>query len=87
MIVTNVATLKSRLSHFLELVKKGSEVVVTSHRHPVGKLVPYEEEDDLHIISPPCSSRILLKIKGVKPLEPIDVVRLLRSDRDNHFQQ
>ncbi len=78
----NVVDLKSHLSHFLQLVKQGAEVVVTSHRHPVGKLVPYSETESMNVLPPRRSSRTLLKIKGVKPLRAVDVVGLLRADRD-----
>ena len=78
----SVASLKSHLSYFLQLVKSGSEVIVTSHRQPVGKLVPYKEDRDFDILPPSRPLQTLLKIKGVKPKEPIDVVRLLRMDRD-----
>ena len=78
----SVASLKSHLSHFLKLVGEGSEVVVTSHRHPVGKLVPYAEDDSLEILPARRPPRALLKLKGGKPLRPVDVVALLREDRD-----
>lgn len=37
---TNVADLKQNLSHCLHLVEAGAEVLVTSHRRPVARLVP-----------------------------------------------
>ncbi len=77
-----VASLKSHLSHFLELVKLGEEVVITSHRHPVGKLVPFDRHEKLHILIPSLPVKSLRKLDGVKPLKPVDVVRLLREDRD-----
>jgi prevent-host-death family protein len=36
----NIATLKGKLSHYLKLVQKGQEVVVTSHRHRVARILP-----------------------------------------------
>ena len=78
----SVANLKSRLSHFLRLVRGGAEVVITSHDHPVGKLVPYREENGLRIIPATRPVSDFWKIKGVKPLKPVDVVALLREDRD-----
>ncbi len=77
-----VASFKTHLSHVLKLVKRGSAVVITSHRHPVGKLVPYTEDQGLDILPPTLSSRALQKIKGIKPLHRVDVIRLLRADRD-----
>jgi prevent-host-death family protein len=78
----NIVELKSRLSHFLQLVQRGAEVVVTSHRHPVGKLVPYSEKDGMNILPARHASQTLRKIKGVKPLRAVDVVGLLRAERD-----
>ncbi len=37
----NVATLKAKLSEYLGLAKRGQEVVVTDHKMPVAKLVPF----------------------------------------------
>ena len=38
--IVNVATLKERLSYYLNLVKSGEEVIVTSHRHQVARILP-----------------------------------------------
>jgi prevent-host-death family protein len=37
----NVATLKAKLSEYLGLAKGGQVVVVTDHKMPVAKLVPF----------------------------------------------
>ena len=70
----SVADLKNNLSGYLEAVKNGREIMVTSHRHPIARLVPIENSlSDLGIIpaSKPISS--LKKIKGISlnfdPLE------------------
>ena len=36
----NIATLKEKLSYYLKLVQRGQEIVVTSHRHQVARIVP-----------------------------------------------
>jgi prevent-host-death family protein len=41
MIQTNISTVKSQLSSYLERVKGGEEVVIADRNHPVAKLVPY----------------------------------------------
>ena len=33
----SVATLKSNLSRYLAAVKRGKEIVITSHRHPIAR--------------------------------------------------
>ena len=38
--IVNIATLKEKLSHYLKLVQQGEEVVVTSHRHRVARILP-----------------------------------------------
>jgi prevent-host-death family protein len=71
----SVATLKSKLSQYLEAVKKGKEIIVTSHQHPVARLLPVEKSPAaLEIAAPairPISS--LREIKGTKlKFDPVD---------------
>jgi prevent-host-death family protein len=39
----SVAKLKSNLSRYLAAIRKGTEIVVTSHRHPIARIVPVEK--------------------------------------------
>lgn len=78
----SVADLKARLSHFLRVVQKGEEVVITSHRHPVGKLVGYPDAEPLPIIRARRPARDLRSFLKGPPISDIDVVALLREDRD-----
>jgi prevent-host-death family protein len=76
----SVAKLKSKLSHYLNTVKNGSEIVVTSHRHPIARLAPLEKRPSALEILPaktPVSS--LKKIRGVKL--NVDPVAYLLADR------
>jgi prevent-host-death family protein len=76
----SVAKLKSKLSHYLNMVKKGSEIVVTSHRHPIARLAPLEKRRSALEILPaktPVSS--LKKIRGIKL--NVDPVAYLLADR------
>ncbi len=70
----SVATLKSNLSGYLDAVKNGKEIIVTSHRHPIARLVPIKTSiADLGIIpaSKPVSS--LKKVKGISlKFDPLD---------------
>ena len=76
----SVAQLKSKLSHYLAAVKNGKEIVVTSHRHSIARIVPVEKSgDDLQIIPAKKPVSSLKKIKGIKL--PFDPVALLLEDR------
>jgi prevent-host-death family protein len=76
----NVATLKNNLSRYLAAVKKGKEIVVTSHRHPIARIVPAEEQlEDLEIIPARKPVSSLKKVKGIKL--DVDLVADLLADR------
>jgi prevent-host-death family protein len=76
----NVATLKDKLSYYLGLVKKGQQVVVTSHRHPVARILP-SDAPTAGILEPIRPVKDLLKIKGVKRRRSVSAVETLLSDR------
>jgi prevent-host-death family protein len=76
----NVATLKEKLSYYLGLVKKGQEVVVTSHRHPVARILP-SDAPTARLLEPSRPVKDLLKIKGVKRKRSVSAVEGLLSDR------
>lgn len=40
MVKVNVATLKAELSHYLQIVENGEEVLVTSHGKEIAKIAP-----------------------------------------------
>ena len=77
----SVVMLKSELSRFLESARKGVEVVVTAHRHPVARLVPYREGSRLDIARPTRGASALRRIHGVTPLRAFDPVKILLADR------
>lgn len=80
MTTVNVATLKEKLSYYLQLVKEGNEVVVTSHRHLVARILPVSAPD----AQPGPASRPvrdLLKLKGIKARRSISAVNALLEDR------
>ena len=78
----SVATLKSRLSHFLQKVEKGEIFVVTSHKQSVALLSPVLPSGMLKVIPPLLPMSFLKKIKGVYPRKMIDPVSLLMEDRN-----
>jgi len=80
MTVVNVAMLKEKLSYYLRLVKDGEEVVVTSHRHRVARILPVSAPDS-QPREPSRPVRDLSKLKGVKPRRSVSAVRTLLEDR------
>lgn len=79
-----VSELKTRLSWYLAVVRKGQTVVVCDRATPIARLVPYEPDDDtgFEVIPAALPPPTLAKLDRVRPSRSIDVVRLLREDRD-----
>jgi prevent-host-death family protein len=76
----SVAELKSKLSEYLAAVKSGKEIVITSHRHSIARIVPMKESaTDLKIIPARKPVSTLKQIKGVKLR--VDLVADLLADR------
>lgn len=78
--IVNVAILKEKLSYYLNLVKSGEEVVVTSHRHQVARILPVTTPS-AEIIEPTRPVKDLRKIKGVKRRRTVSGVKSLLDDR------
>jgi prevent-host-death family protein len=79
----NVSDLKARLSGYLARVRAGDTVVVCDRNTPIARIVPYDERDDgfvVHEAQQPAAD--IRKVRGVKPRKQVDVVRMLREDRD-----
>jgi len=76
----NVATLKQNLSSFLHMVEQGDEVVVTSHRRQVARLIP-EGGSQLAIRPPSLPVNALSSIRGVKPTKAASGEKMLLADR------
>ena len=80
MSVVNVATLKARLSYYLKLAEKGKEVIVTSHKQQVARIVPVGASlTRLQVPSRPVGD--LRKVRGVKVSRSVSAVDLLNRDR------
>lgn len=76
----SVAQLKSKLSQYLAAVKRGKEIVVTSHRHSIARIVPVEKmSGELKIIPARKPVSSLKNLKGVKL--KVDLVADLLADR------
>lgn len=81
MIIANVANLKQRLSHYLRLVEGGDQIVVTSHRRRVARLVP-DTDDELVVRQPLSPVEDLLPLAANTPVQlSRDVVEILLEDR------
>ena len=78
--IVNVALLKEKLSYYLNLVKSGEEVVVTSHRHRIARILP-ATAPSVEIVEPPRPVNDLRKIKGIKPRRSVSGVKSLLDDR------
>ena len=78
--VVNVAGLKEKLSYYLSLVKSGEEVVVTSHRHRVARILPVTAPS-AEIVEPTRPVKDLKKIRGIKPRRSLSGVKTLLDDR------
>jgi prevent-host-death family protein len=75
-----IAELKAHLSEYVARAKAGERIVVCDRNTPVAELTPVKKELPLRPATRPASD--VLKLKGVKTRVPIDVVALLREDRD-----
>lgn len=40
----SIKDLKNNLSSYLKMVGRGQELIITSHHHPVAKIIPIDEE-------------------------------------------
>lgn len=78
--IVNVAILKEKLSYYLNLVKSGEEVVVTSHRHRIARILPATVHS-VEIVEPVRPLKDLRKIKGVKLRRSVSGVESLLHDR------
>ncbi len=78
-----VSELKAKLSAYLSAVRKGETVVVCDRKTPVARLIPYAQApDELGIEEPVITDRGPAWPKPVRLRKKIDVVKLLREDRD-----
>ena len=78
--IINVATLKGKLSHYLKLVQEGEEIVVTSHRHRVARILPISDPS-LNQRKPSRPVSDLLGLRNISPQPGVSVVDTLIQDR------
>jgi len=78
-----ISQLKARLSAYLAAVRKGETILVLDRRTPIAKIVPYDRGvHDLRLEGASSASGDLARIRPVRLRKRIDVVRMLREDRD-----
>ena len=78
-----IAELKAHLSEYVARAKAGERIVICDRQTPVAELRVTEEREPLPITQPTRSWReVAATIKPVRTLVPIDVVAMLREDRD-----
>ena len=62
----SVVDLKTHLGRYLSRVKRGETIVVTSHRHPVARLIGVADAQDALAVIPP--ERSLKDLVALSPL-------------------
>ncbi|MBI2646562.1 MAG: type II toxin-antitoxin system prevent-host-death family antitoxin [Deltaproteobacteria bacterium] len=77
-----IGQLKNKLSAYLRLVRKGAQIIVMDREHPIARITPFEEKEELRIIPAQKKFSEIKKLSFSKPKVQIDVVALLREDRD-----
>jgi prevent-host-death family protein len=79
-----VSELKAHLSAYLGDVRRGDSIVVCDRATPIARLIPYEPDADDGFEVVPASSPVsdVRRIRSLRPKQAVDVVRLLREDRD-----
>ncbi len=87
--LVSIRELKSRLSHYLRLTRKGESVIITDRGTPIGRIVPIGQDLDRRITSmcdagqAQWNGQKLPKRKAVAKLrDGNSVARLLIEDRE-----
>lgn len=78
-----IAELKAHLSEYVARAKAGERIVVCDRQTPVAELRPTQERAPLSVTQPTRSwPEVAATLKPVRTLLPVDVVAMLREDRD-----
>jgi prevent-host-death family protein len=77
-----IAELKSRLSEYLRVVKRGGVVTVLDRETPVARLVPVERQAARLQVRPPALAGRIQDVPLPPPLAlPFDIVDILKEER------
>lgn len=80
MTTVNVATLKQKLSEYLRRVEEGDEIIVTSHRRHIARMIP-EPDSGVRIRKPAQPLKRLADVQGVAAKLGYSAVESLLRDR------
>ncbi len=80
---TQISELKAKLSAYLQVVRKGGELIVMDRKTPVARIVPYDEPAPaLRIRMPKPGAPLPCDVPLPPPLPEIpDLDRILREER------
>ena len=77
-----VSELKAKLSGYLAQVRRGATITVCDRHTPIARLVPFDGDAEGLEVREPADAGSLPAAPGVTLRKSIDVVTLLRADRD-----
>ncbi|MFH0800142.1 MAG: hypothetical protein V2A66_08195 [Pseudomonadota bacterium] len=81
------AEFKSRLSHYLSLIRGGDELIITDRKTPIARVVPYSAGGERLAVLPARESpRALRKLKIPRARPGTDSLRALRDDRRDDLE-
>lgn len=78
----NVRELKSRLSHYLRLVKAGESVEIAERGTPIGRIVPTTRPVQDRLEAMALSGLLLWSKRKLEPMAPVARVRGKRAVAD-----
>lgn len=87
--LVSIRELKSRLSHYLRLTRRGESVVITDRGVPIGRIVPIGQDLDQRLAAMRESGQAQWSGRKLRPRAPVAKVRgrasvaaLLVEDRE-----
>lgn len=89
MVMTHIkiAEFKSRLSHYLDRIRHGEQLVVTDRKTPIARVLPYsEQEERLSIQAAKGEPATLRKIKIPPAPAGTNSLKALREDRRDDLE-
>lgn len=82
-----IAEFKGRLSHYLNRIRNGDELVVTDRRTPIARVIPYRERQARLAIAPAkASPKGLKKLNIPRARRGTDSLEALALDRRDDLE-
>ncbi len=82
-----IAEFKSRLSHYLDRIRHGEQLVVTDRKTPIARVIPYGEPEEKLVIAPASGQPSALKKIRIPPaLSGTDSLKSLKEDRRDDLE-